>query len=102
MRGIFFRAWDKGKGFDTGRSFGTYQAGQVQAHKHVLPYGENLPFAWGRTASSGRQGSGKTDSDNYWPFTNDGSNYDGTVNAAGVIGAETRGPNTSLLAVIHL
>lgn len=35
-RGLFERFWDNGKGYDTGRVFGSYQADQLQDHPHSL------------------------------------------------------------------
>lgn len=109
LRGEFIRGWDDGRGIDPSRGLGSQQAPMVQAHKHVMPVGERQasgadsgytpPF--GRTDTPGKPGLGKNDTDNYWFHTNDGSNYDGVVNPAGVIGSETRPRNVALLAVIR-
>jgi microcystin-dependent protein len=37
MRGEFPRAWDDGRGVDTGRAIGTRQAQAIQQHLHALP-----------------------------------------------------------------
>lgn len=34
MRGLFARAWDDGRGIDSGRDFGSFQASANQAHTH--------------------------------------------------------------------
>lgn len=36
LRAQFLRGWDHGKGTDTGRTFGSYQADMYAAHKHTL------------------------------------------------------------------
>lgn len=33
-RGLFIRGWDDGRGFDSGRVLGSYQADQFQSHGH--------------------------------------------------------------------
>jgi len=34
LRGEFLRGWDDGRGIDSGRGFGSAQAGEIQAHTH--------------------------------------------------------------------
>lgn len=34
LRGEFLRAWDDGRGIDSGRAFGTAQADELKSHKH--------------------------------------------------------------------
>ncbi len=41
MRGYFARGWDNGRGIDSGRAFGSNQAGSVGAHTHGIPTGIN-------------------------------------------------------------
>ncbi|MFJ4388219.1 phage tail-collar fiber domain-containing protein [Pseudomonas soli] len=36
-RGEFLRGWDHGRGVDVGRSVGTFQGHQMEAHSHVTP-----------------------------------------------------------------
>lgn len=95
LRGEFFRGWDNGRGIDAGRAIRTQQAQQVQQHKHATSSGSNTAGPFGATATGGRPGITQ-DNDNVWDRTNDGTDYDGTVNAAGVIGAETRPRNVAL------
>jgi Phage-related tail fibre protein len=38
LRGEFVRGWDDGRGIDSGRVFGTFQAGQLEAHAHIQRY----------------------------------------------------------------
>ncbi|MGP6422543.1 tail fiber protein [Pseudomonas pharyngis] len=38
-RGEFLRGWDHGRGVDTGRTAGSYQADTLKAHTHYLPTG---------------------------------------------------------------
>lgn len=35
LRGEFIRGWDNGKGTDSGRTFGSYQADELKAHTHT-------------------------------------------------------------------
>lgn len=41
LRGEFVRGWDDGRGVDSGRVFGSAQAGQMQAHTHAVPVALN-------------------------------------------------------------
>ena len=100
LRGEFVRGWDDDRGVDANRAFGTYQAGQVQRHKHVGGYSEAFGGPFGATNNRGYQGSGRTDMDNFLYHTNDGSDFDGVVNPAGTVGNETRPRNIALLAII--
>lgn len=104
LRGEFIRGLDDGRGVDGGRSLGSFQAQQVQAHKHISPLGEAYPNAhlFGRSTAKGNAGSnGGVDGDNYLYYTNDGLPYrSDTPNAAGVVGNETRPRNIALLACI--
>lgn len=106
LRGEFIRGWDNGRGVDSSRVFASFQANQVLAHKHLIPWGEYItgPKAppWG-TYSKGEalQGSGSTDFDNGWYYTNEGTDYNGTAtNPAGYVGAENRPRNVALMACI--
>jgi microcystin-dependent protein len=100
LRGEFLRGWDDGRGVDANRVFGSSQASQIQQHKHVAPYAETFGGSFGQTNNRGYQGSGRTDSDNLLYHTNDGSDFDGVVNPAGVIGNETRPRNVAMMACI--
>lgn len=99
-RGVFLRGIDRNRNLDPGRGFGVYQDDMIQRHKHVMAYSERYSGYFGRTNSRGYAGSGDTDTDNYLYHTNDGSDYNGTVNSAGVIGSETRPKNVSVLHCI--
>ena len=100
LRGEFLRGFDDGRGVDINRAFGSSQLSQVQRHKHVAPYSERYGGPFGQTNNIGYQGSGRTDSDNYLYHTNDASDYDGAVNAPGVIGTETRPRNVAMMPCI--
>ena len=104
LRGEFVRGLDDGRGVDGGRSLGSWQAQQVQAHKHISAMGEAFPNShlFGRSSATGYAGThGGVDGDNYLYYTNDGTPYaSGTPNATGVVGAETRPRNHALLACI--
>lgn len=104
LRGEFLRGWDDGRGADAGRAFGSWQAGQVQAHKHVLSQSEHIVGGalFGETASSAYLGilPGQTIGGRPLPFSNDGTAFGGAVNTAGVVGNETRPRNRAMLACI--
>lgn len=102
LRGEFLRGLDNGRGVDAGRTLGSAQASMVQTHKHVMSWGEGAGTNagdgyFGRTDTSVYRGHGsQSDINNRLFYTNDGTNYDGTVNAAGVIGNETRPRNVAV------
>lgn len=101
LRGVFVRGLDLGAGLDVGRTLNTFQEDQVQYHHHIVPWGEAGGGTWGNTPTSGYIGSGSTDTDNFWWLSNNGGNELGTtVNAAGVVGSETRPKNVALLPII--
>jgi Short tail fibre protein receptor-binding domain len=87
----------------TTRAVGTREEATIEGHKHLVPFGENRGlggFPFGQT-SGGKAGSGSSDGDNYWMFTNDGTDYLGeTLNRTGLIGNETRPRNVALLYCI--
>lgn len=101
LRGEFLRGLDDGRGVDAARTLGSAQAQQVLAHKHMTSIGANALGQFGQTTSNGRAGA-TVDNDNYWYHTNDGTNFDGTVNAAGVIGSENRPRNVAVLWCIKV
>lgn len=37
LRGEFVRGWDNGRGVDSGRAFGSYQADELKSHSHTIP-----------------------------------------------------------------
>jgi microcystin-dependent protein len=105
LRGMFARGWDAAggtaRGCDLGRAFGSTQQDALECHQHVFPWGENSTGQFGQTATGGKKGIATgQDFDNYWWYTNDGTNYDGTLNPAGVIGCETRPKNVAMLPCI--
>ena len=101
MRGQFPRGFDDGAGVDSGRTFGSSQSHQIAYHKHATWGEANSSFTFGNSSGNGHMGSsGGIDYDNYWFYTNDGSNIDNTLNAAGLMGNETRPRNVALLACI--
>ena len=104
LRGEFVRGLDGGRGVDLSRTLGSYQSDQVEAHKHVSAWGEayadGANGVFGKTTSRGKRGSNATDTDNYWYHTNDGTDYDGSVNPVGVVGTETRPRNVAMNYII--
>ena len=47
-RGEFARAWDDGRGVDSGRGIGTFQNHAIGPHQHLMPFGwdGSLYYAW--------------------------------------------------------
>jgi len=78
---------------------GTKWRQQMEKHKHIGTWGENVhgsiipPF--GSAGFANKIGDSDADDKNDWWYTNDGSEYAGAaqLNAAGIIGTETR-PNS--------
>lgn len=93
-RAEFERAWDDGRGIDSGRTFGSSQLDAFQGHKH----NQRVSATSGTTAGEFTRGVGTSDdraglTDTGVPKT-DGAN--GTPRTA----AETRSRNVALLACI--
>lgn len=87
VRGEFLRAWDDGRGADSGRGFGSAQGDLLGSHSHAYTtYGRSLFDTTGGPLLSGM--------DTPAAGTTEGSN----IAAAG--GIETRPRNTALLATI--
>lgn len=101
MRNIFPRGAD-----NSGRKVGLRESDMIRRHKHVMPWGEyaksSVVSPWGGTNNRWRYGSNRSDNDNYWYHTNDGSDYDGQVNPSGVIGHETRPANVAVAFLIKV
>lgn len=87
LRGEFIRGWDDGRGVDSGRAFGSAQAGLIQSHTHALSNGGTNLLA--------SNGTGLT---LVGPAAGSSINAGATIQSAG--GAETRPRNVSLLACI--
>lgn len=83
LRGEFMRSLDDGRGVDSGRGIGTFQADDLKSHTHTVP---------GNTSNS--SGSPNRILSN----TNSATNVTNDTNATG--GAETRPRNIALLACI--
>lgn len=103
FRGRFVRAWAHGSTIDTepNRALNSIQRAMIEQHKHISPWGEwfGMP-PFGHTNNTGKIGSRASDYDNFWFHTNDGTDYDGVVNPAGVIGSETRPHNIAVMYII--
>lgn len=86
-RGVHIRDWDHGRGLDSGRSQGTYQADQIKSHAHTL-----------YTQDAGVAGSA-TD---YRPLAQSGqSKAPGTVDVTLTGGNENTVKNASYMGLIH-
>ena len=82
LRGEFLRGWDNGKGTDSGRTFGSFQADEFKSHTHEELY---------NTQSSGQDQAGSGSGDN----DNTSSRQTGATG-----GTETRPRNIALLPCI--
>lgn len=83
LRGEFPRGFDDGRGVDSGRVFGSAQAGDVQSHTHAVI--QNISFARGSTFNA----LGAVDYD-----------AQAAAQTAATGGTETRPRNVALLACI--
>ena len=81
LRGEFIRGWDDGRGVDSGRVFGSAQAGEIQSHTHNVTYGS----------------ASNTSSVDPSRLSNGGLT---TVATAATGGTETRPRNVALLSCI--
>jgi len=84
LRGEFLRGWDNGRGVDSGRIFGSYQAHEIISHAHTLGHG-------GDDYNSGATNQGWTGIEFGGVEVETTSYYGGT---------ETRPRNIALLACI--
>lgn len=82
LRGQFLRAFDDGAGVDTGRVFGSTQAGALESHAHSVP-----------TNSSDGTGEG-------WVEDSDNAGTVRTVSTGSTGGTETRPTNVALMPYI--
>lgn len=81
LRGEFIRGWDDGRGVDSGRVFGSAQAGEIQSHTHSTPTYAGYVNG-GQIAGTANGG------------------YFGNQATTATGGAETRPRNVALLACI--
>ena len=83
LRGEFIRGWDNGRGVDTGRTFGTFQADDFKSHLHTWNF---------------YQGGWNTGNAGNTCVASDLGTIDRDTGYAG--GTETRPRNVALLACI--
>lgn len=84
VRGEFIRGWDDGRGIDTGRALGSYQADEIKAHAH------------GTTAGGDNGGMGIN------PSNGSAAAYNAGASSGNTGGTETRPRNLSRLPIIKL
>lgn len=129
MRGLFVRGVGTGKdimaergtdskgkpklgnGADGGSYSGQVQKQQIRTHQHIMAWGETYGEPWfGETRDRKGIGSGKSDGNNPWFFTNDGTEIEAesirtaknTVNTEGLMGSENRPWNMSMHYIIKV
>jgi microcystin-dependent protein len=84
LRGEFIRGWDNGRGVDSGRTLGSFQAQDFQAHAHPFTYTRML-----RNLAPGASGG------------NGYQEYSQNANTFNTGGAETRPRNIAMLPCIR-
>lgn len=84
LRGYFLRAWDDGRGVDSGRAFGSSQNDDFKSHSHTVRVQQSIAGGGGYIRASETSTNGSADLS--------------LVNATG--GTETRPKNIALLACI--
>lgn len=86
LRGEFVRGLDDGRGVDSGRAFGSAQAGSIESHSHTVTRGQQNATSTGCGIANAVQSGQDTDC--------------GTAPTSAVGGSETRPRNVALLACI--
>ena len=81
LRGEFIRGWDEGRGADTGRVFGSWQADEFRSHNHTFNF---------RNVTNNSGSGGIDDAGGGWVVYD--TNYSG--------GTETRPRNTAFSAML--
>lgn len=101
-RGVVRRGWDNGRGLDSGRSFGSYQADAFASHTHTMQSDgahTHQQRGWGNGSSSGsfnastNEGTVRNVQD-----TESAGAHTHTINATG--GSETRAKNIAKMVCI--
>jgi microcystin-dependent protein len=91
-RGEFIRGWDDGRGVDSGRVFGSWQADEYKDHQHQETAGYASPFGTGQSRSTALHNDGVTTSANLTSLASYVSGNGG--------GSETRSRNLAFLTCI--
>jgi hypothetical protein len=89
FRGSFLRGWDHGRGLDTGRVFGTYQADDNKSHAHEYQAAVHNAWKYGNNGTYNLYGGGTVDDTGYLAPTE-------TVGAV-----EARPKNYTVLYIIY-
>lgn len=107
LRGQFIRCWDDGRGVDSGRGIGTWQASQNLVHAHGASNhtnGVGIGYERNGTNNKGNQRSNLIKADAlfvgstvYW---NDIQTSEAGIQIYNDGGSEARPPNVALLALI--
>jgi len=88
LRGEFIRGWDNGRGVDTDRQLGSYQADELKSHAHTL----TINGYWGHN-----NGGSKT----AWSSSNINTGAS-TATSDSTGGAETRPRNIAVMYIIRV
>lgn len=103
LRGVFPRGWDDGRGYDTGRTFGSYQADDNKAHTHTGTTSSNgahthtITYYTSGSGSLGNYGYG-TNSQIF--NTNSAGDHTHTFTTDSTGSTEVKVKNVALLACI--
>lgn len=103
LRGQFVRAWDNGKGIDSGRTLASAQTDDFKSHNHTGSTSNNGFHSHGYTSAHAGYGgplqSGTGFGDSYIRSATEGSgDHSHTLNITNSGGIETRPKNIALLA----
>lgn len=101
LRGEFIRGWDNGRGVDSGRAFGSAQAGEIQSHSHGIT-DPGHAHRWGTDDTTGASGAGNPDASGGtdWRAYTETVTTGISINNSG--GAETRPRNIAMLYCIKI
>jgi microcystin-dependent protein len=105
-RGLFIRGWDNGRGFDSGRVFGSYQADDIKSHLHTASTNTTGSHTHDiKAANNAGGGTGIVESDPSGNYTHNestegGGSHSHTVTVNNTGGTENLVKNRAYLPII--
>ncbi len=105
-RGLFERGWDNGRGYDSGRTFGSYQADAVKSHTHTGSTDSGGSHTHTQNVSTGGGGSvgasttSLTGSQSSYLSTGSGGTHSHSFTTAATGGTENLVKNRAYLPII--